>query len=73
MTNRSIEDIALEIRSLGSVLSILELLVEPNGHVIKGGSCPTEQTILQSFYSVETSLDRIAEELEDMNTVTNKA
>ena len=69
MTNQiTLSELALEIRSVGSILTVLSMIVMPNREAINGGCTPTEQTIDQVFYSAESTLSRIAAELQEMES-----
>ena len=59
-------DLACELIGLSSTLATLRLLIKPNPDALTTGSAPTETTLDNSFYSIERALQRIADELNNI-------
>lgn len=61
--NRCIGDLAAEISGISRCISMIELLVRP---VDSLHDTPTEDTVHGAFYAVTQQLDRIADDLNDL-------
>ena len=64
-SDKSLGTLACELKGVSSLLSLIKPLVKPNEDAINGDSVPTETTVDYAFYSIETTLERIAEELDN--------
>ena len=67
--DKTLGDLACELKGASRLLTILSAVVKPDKDALNGGSALSEQTVEYAFYSVEATLDRIAEELNDREKI----
>lgn len=66
---RCISDIAAEIIGISRCISMIELLVKPIDTTDNPQSVPSQDTVDDAFFAVTQQLDRIADDLNDLEGV----
>ena len=63
--DKTLGDLACELKGASSLLRLIQPLVKPDEDAVNGDSVYSEETVEYAFYSIEATLERIAEELND--------
>lgn len=66
--NKDLGTLSAEVVGVGSMVAVLSCMVRPNEELFGAGSIPTRATLENAFFAIEAELERIADELSQLET-----